>query len=104
MNSPSIKLSLSLLVLASVFIAGCLGPVKDPPTIPATPVATEEPGAYKALKSAGYTEIEMTGYRILGCSEDDLFHDGFKAIGPTGVPVSGVVCSAVFKGYTIRLD
>lgn len=60
--------------------------------------------AEKALTGAGYTNIELTGYRIFGCDEKDSFHTGFKATGPTGNQVEGVVCAGWLKGATIRLD
>lgn len=58
--------------------------------------------ANKALKGAGYTDIQIKGYAIFGCSEDDSFHTEFTAKGPTGQPVEGVVCSGWLKGGTIR--
>lgn len=60
--------------------------------------------AVRQLGDAGYKDPTVTGVRILGCSEDDLYRIGFKAIGANDKPVSGVVCSAPFKGATIRLD
>lgn len=60
--------------------------------------------AARVLKEQGYTDIEITGYRWLGCSDDDQFHAGFKAKSPAHVPVTGVVCSGFTKGSTIRLD
>ena len=65
---------------------------------------TSESDAQRALKGAGYTDVIMTGYKVFGCSEDDTFHSGFKAKGPTGQPVTGVVCSGILKGSTVRLD
>jgi len=58
----------------------------------------------RALEDAGYKNIHITGYRILGCDKNDTFHTGFEAEGQTGRHVSGVVCSGVFKGSTIRTD
>lgn len=60
--------------------------------------------AIRALQGAGYHDIETTSWRWLGCDEKDWFHTGFKAVGPTGTPVTGVVCASPFKGSTIRLD
>lgn len=60
--------------------------------------------ALSALRGAGYTEITITGYRWTGCGKDDSFHTGFEATGPTGVRVTGVVCSGWLKGGTIRTD
>ena len=65
---------------------------------------TNGDGAVRALEGAGYTNIKITGYRITGCHDDDTFRTGFKATGPSGKPVTGVVCSGILKGSTIRLD
>lgn len=65
---------------------------------------TDSTVATKTLSSAGYKDVEITGYAFFGCSEDDAFHTGFKATGQDGKPVEGVVCSGWFKGATIRLD
>lgn len=64
---------------------------------------TDSEAAKKALTGAGYSEIQLTGYSY-GCSENDTFSTGFKAKGPTGVRVNGVVCSGVLKGSTIRTN
>lgn len=61
-------------------------------------------GANRALDSAGYSQIQITGFRFFGCGEDDNFRTGFAAVGPTGKPVTGVVCGGFLKGSTIRLD
>lgn len=61
--------------------------------------------AERALSGAGYTHVETTGWRFIGCGSSDWYHTGFLATGPTGKRVSGVVCSGLlFKGSTIRLD
>ena len=60
--------------------------------------------ARRTLGAAGYEKVEITGYRFFGCSKEDTFHTGFKAVSPTGVPVSGIVCSGFLKGGTIRFD
>lgn len=60
--------------------------------------------AVRALQGAGYRDVETTGWRWLGCDEKDYFHTGFRAVGPTGTPVTGVVCASPIKGSTIRLD
>jgi hypothetical protein len=60
--------------------------------------------ATRALRGAGYTNIQTTGYRFFGCSEDDAFRTGFTATGPSGQAASGVVCSGWLKGATIRTD
>lgn len=61
-----------------------------------------EDDAIKALRAAGYSNIEITGMKPWACSADDLFRIGFQAKGLNGQPVEGVVCSAPLKGSTIR--
>ena len=65
---------------------------------------TSKSDTERALAGAGYTDVQITGYRFFGCRKDDMFHTGFSATGPTGQKVSGVVCSAFLKGSTIRID
>lgn len=68
---------------------------------------TDTSGAMRTLQSQGYTDIVITGYRYFGCGDESV-HTGFSAKGPTGVPISGVVCSGATnlfgKSHTIRLD
>lgn len=77
-----------ILSFAAILICGC----------------TDVSKSARILDSQGYTSVEFTGYKIFGCSKDDMFHTGFKAISPGGRPCSGVVCSDIFKAATIRLD
>ena len=59
--------------------------------------------ARHALESAGYTDIQTTGWSPFSCSEDDTFSTGFIAKNPAGKTVEGTVCSGLFiKGATIR--
>jgi major membrane immunogen (membrane-anchored lipoprotein) len=58
----------------------------------------------RIVSDAGYTNVQTTGYRIFGCSDDDTFRTGFQAISANGKKVSGVVCGGILKGSTIRLD
>lgn len=68
-------------------------------------VGCADPDASRiALEGAGYSQIQMTGYELFGCSKDDLFHDGFTARGMNGKQVEGVVCSGLLKGATIRIS
>lgn len=60
--------------------------------------------ATRALTGAGYTNIHITGYRFFGCDEKEQWRTGFEATGQNGRRVSGVVCSGVMKGATIRTD
>lgn len=63
----------------------------------------EEARAKEILASQGYSNIVMTGYSFFGCSEDDTFANGFTATAPSGATVTGVVCSGILKGSTVRL-
>lgn len=65
---------------------------------------TDEDGARKAIRGAGYTNISFTGWRPFMASQGDTFSTGFSATGPTGQPVTGAVTGGVFKGNTIRTD
>jgi hypothetical protein len=68
---------------------------------------TDSKDATRVLTEAGYTDIHTTGYQYFGCSEHDNIHTGFRAKGPTGQTVSGVVCSGygMFgKSNTIRIN
>lgn len=58
----------------------------------------------RVLEAQGYTEVEITGWKMFGCSEDDSHHTGFRARGTNGQEVSGVACSGWFKGTTVRFD
>jgi hypothetical protein len=87
MKSPLIFL-VSLLTACLLLLTGC----------------TSANTAQRALSGAGYTKVSLTGYRFFGCGEEDLYRDGFEAVGPTGQKVTGVVCGGILKGSTIRLD
>lgn len=66
---------------------------------------TDEKNAYRVLSANGFTDIQMTGYSWLSCSDKDTFSTGFIAKGPTGIPVKGSVCSGLlFKNSTIRFE
>lgn len=56
------------------------------------------------LEQDGYTNIEIKGYSIFACSEDDVFKTAFEATNTAGNRVSGVVCCGLFKSCTIRRD
>ncbi|QXN67455.1 hypothetical protein [Stenotrophomonas phage BUCT608] len=70
--------------------------------------STQEPAAKsqaeEVLEANGYTDIELTGYAMFSCSDDDTFKTGFRAKSPAGQQVKGAVCSGWFKGATIRLN
>lgn len=65
---------------------------------------TRVDSATRILLDEGYSNIQTTGYRWFGCGREDSFRTGFTAKGPTGRPVSGVVCQGIFKSGTVRLD
>jgi hypothetical protein len=58
----------------------------------------------KVLLDEGYTDIHITGWRPFSCGEGDFYMTGFSAKGPSGRPVTGVVCEGLFKSATVRLD
>lgn len=60
--------------------------------------------ARAVLSAQGYTQVEITGSRLFGCGREDVYRTGFRAVGPTGVPAQGVVCSGIFKGATVRIE
>jgi hypothetical protein len=64
---------------------------------------TDQKGAQRVLEEQGYTDIKTTGYSFFACSENDTFATGFEAMSPAGKSVKGTVCSAFWKGKTIRL-
>lgn len=64
---------------------------------------TSSSDANRALKSQGYTNIQITGYNMFSCGEDDFYSTGFIATNPQGLSVNGTVCSGLlFKGATVR--
>lgn len=67
---------------------------------------SDPPTAMRALENLGFTEIEITGWRAFGCSDKDDYTTGFRAKGPTGRVVTGIVCSSWGwgKGATVRFD
>lgn len=78
----------AILLIAALTLVGCIEPAN----------------AKRVLEDAGYSNVEIIGYDIFSCSDDDTLHTGFTATGPTGRPVRGTVCSGLFfKNSTIRL-
>ena len=65
---------------------------------------TDEHSALRVLKSAGFKDIQLTGYRWFRCSSEDNFTTGFEATAPSGERVSGVVCSGWMQGATYNFD
>lgn len=60
--------------------------------------------AMRVLSQAGYTQIEITGWRPLMAGKDDTFSTGFRAKSPSGAIVTGAVTSGPLSGSTVRLD
>jgi len=72
----------------TVGLAGCL---------------TNAKSAKQVLEEAGYTDIQITGYSMFLCKQDDMFSTGFVATSPSKKRVEGAVCKAGFyMGNTIR--
>lgn len=66
---------------------------------------TNPDSAKRVLEGAGYKNVTITGYKWLACSQDDWYHTGFVAVGPTGIPAEGCVCEGIlFKNSTIRFN
>lgn len=66
---------------------------------------TDPQNATRILADQGYTNIRMTGYAWLSCSNDDTYHSGFVATSPAGKDVRGTVCAGgFFKNSTIRFE
>lgn len=57
----------------------------------------------KALRNYGFTDVEIGGYAWFRCGNDDDYATEFRAIGPTGLPATGVVCCGITKACTVRL-
>ncbi|EON13430.1 hypothetical protein [Pandoraea sp. SD6-2] len=66
---------------------------------------TDSDTARRALVGAGYTDVHIDGYSFYGCGDNDDYSTAFTARGPTGVLVSGAVCSSFLtKAATIRFN
>lgn len=81
-------ISLPLIGIVLCFVVGCTKPAET----------------RRVLEAQGYQQVEITGWKMFGCSEDDSHHTGFRARGQNGEEVSGVACSGWFKGTTLRFD
>ncbi len=61
--------------------------------------------ATRTLSSAGFTEIEITGWRPFMAGNGDTFSTGFRAKSPSGDIVTGAVTEGLWgKGKTVRFD
>jgi hypothetical protein len=73
--------------------------------VAALPQGLSQPDqAMRVLSQAGYTQIEITGWRPLMAGKDDTFSTGFRAKSPSGAIVTGAVTSGLLKGSTVRVD
>ena len=61
-------------------------------------------GARRALETDGYSQIEITGWRLNSCPPASSAATGFAARHPLGHPVTGYVCGGLYGGDTIALD
>ena len=57
-----------------------------------------------ALEAQGMTNVKIGSWVFFGCGDSDAFRSSFTATGVNGKPVSGIVCSGMLKGVTIRYD
>ena len=48
------------------------------------------------LAAHGMTDIQITGYSLLSCSDDDVYSTGFQATTANGTRVKGSVCAGMF--------
>ena len=84
-----LTMSKILMAVGLLFFAGCTNPES----------------ATRVLDGAGYKNIKITGSKFFACGKGDLFHTGFRAIGPSGKSVQGTVCEELlFKNSTIRFE
>lgn len=61
--------------------------------------------ALRAVHSHGFTDVQLTGQALLGCSEEDsaLSSYTFVATNTERKPISGrVCCGLLFRGCTVR--
>ena len=65
---------------------------------------TDAEVAVRAATNVGMKDVTITGFRVFGCGEEDIYHTGFEATNSNGNRVSGVVCSGFLKGATVRFD
>lgn len=85
------KIMIGMGLLASLALSGC--------------GEEETRKAIKAIEANGFTDVQITGTPIFGCSDDDniILNKTFKAKAVNGQEVTGVACAGIFKGWTVRL-
>ena len=97
-----------LVVLMCVACSRNYEPPAESNNTPTASTHTRTPSRQeRVLVQQGYTNIQMTGVPMWGCSEDDsmIASSNFTATAPSGDNVDGTVCCGlVFKGCTVRFD
>jgi len=71
------------------------------------PLMTDFDGAVRTVEQAGFKDAKATGYGWFKCGigeHADWWRTRFTATNQNGQEVTGVVCSSIFKGSTIRFD
>lgn len=101
------------IILAVVALVGCDLKVsteqpsdKQPPT-EQKPVESEVfKKGKRQLETMGYKNIKEESYPFFCCDKNDsmLFSTGFSATDKDGEKTTGCLCSAMFKGVTIRFE
>ena len=79
-------ISVVLIVVIMNILWGCTAPDKST----------------RILEEQGFTNVEITGYSLFSCGQDDTFSTGFRATNPAGRKIDGTVCCGVMKGCTVR--
>jgi hypothetical protein len=68
-----------------------------------TTACTKESDVAKYAKIEKWDSYEILGYSFFGCGEKDLFRTEFRAV-KNGQEFTGIMCSGLFKGATLRLN
>lgn len=62
----------------------------------------DEDASNRALKSMGFTDIQLGDYAWFQCDEHDDYRTSFTATNPQGQRVEGAVCCGIMKNCTVR--
>jgi hypothetical protein len=68
----------------------------------AVPGCTQTEWARDTLEEAGFTEIDVGGWRPWSCGDGETFATAFAATNAAGDRVEGVVCCASRASCTVR--
>ena len=80
------SISVALLALGCLLFTSCTDPVLT----------------LRHLTAAGYSRIEVTGYKVFDCDKNDLVRTGFRARNESGdLVVGSVCCGLVFRDCKI---